>query len=479
MATKTTHPADRTDTANTTDRADPTDTTNTAETTRRRLVLVTMCAGYFLVLLDVTIVNVSLPRIASGLGAGVSDLQWVVDAYAITLAALMLTGGTVGDLYGHRRVVLTGFALFGGASLACVLAPTIGALVVARVAQGVGAALMLPGTLAIISHAYPEPKERTAAIGVWAGIGSVALPAGPILGGALTQTIGWRAIFVLNIPVVVGAWIGAARLVKETTDPGDRRLDIPGLVLAAALLAAVTFAFIEAGHVRGVNGPVIAAIVASPLLAAGLVAVERRHSHPMLPLALFRRRAFTIANGAAGVMNLCTLGLLFVLSLYLQDVHGYSALTAGLALFPLFIPLSIVAPLAGRLTARVGPRTPAASGLIAAAAGAALLTLLDRHTSYPVMLPALLLWGGGIGVLVSAVVSAAVGAVDSPRAGLASAVNNTSRQAGGAIGIAAFGALAGSPARHAFLSGFHLAALIAAGLFLAAAVAVLLGLPRD
>lgn len=383
-----------------------------------------MCAGYFLVLLDVTIVNVSLPRIAAGLGAGVSDLQWVVDAYAITLAALML-----------------------------------------------------PGTLAVITHAYPEPEERTAAIGVWAGIGSAALPAGPILDGALTQTIGWRTIFVVNVPVALAAWAGAGRLVRESTEPGARRLDLPGLVLAAALLAAVTFAFIDAGA-AGLSEPVIAALVAIPALAGGLAAVERRAADPMLPLALFRRPAFTVANGAAGVMNLSTLGLLFVLTLYLQDVHGDSALAAGLALFPLFVPLSIVAPFAGRLTARIGPRVPAALGLVAAATGAGLLTLVGRHTSYPVMLPALVLWGGGIGGLVSAVVSAAVGAVEPSRAGLAAAVNNTARQAGGAIGIAAFGALAGSPGGHRFLTGFHVDAGAAAGLFLAAAVAVLLGLRR-
>jgi MFS transporter, DHA2 family, methylenomycin A resistance protein len=426
------------------------------------MVLLVMCVGYFLVLLDVTIVNVALPHIGAGLHADVSSLQWVVDGYAIALAALMLAGGAVGDLRGHKRVVLLGLAVFGIGSAGCGLAPSVGVLVAARVVQGVGAALLLPGTLAIVTHAFPEPAARARAIGVWAGVGSAALPAGPVLGGALVGGLGWRSVFFLNLPIVAVALPAAARVVRESRDPVGRRLDVAGSVLAAALLAALTYALIERS--------VVAGVVAVALLAA-FVAVERRPD-PMLPLSLFRRPAFTVANGAAGTMNLCTLGMLFVVTLFLQDVQGRAPLTAGLVLLPLFAPLGVLAPLAGRVVARVGPRSPMIAGLLLAAAGLALLALVSPETSAAELVPALLLWGAGLGVLTPAVVAAAMGAVSGDRAGLASAVNNTARQAGGAIGIAAFGALADAPAaRERFLHGLHAGGLIAAALYVLAAAA--------
>ena len=249
----------------------------------RWVVLVVMCAGNFLVLLDVTIVNVALPRIGSGLGTQLSGLQWVVDGYAIALAAVLLTGGTVGDLHGHKRVVLCGLAVFGAASLGCGLAPSTGVLVGARVIQGVGAALLLPGTLAIISEAYPGRGERARAIGIWAGVGSVALPAGPLLGGALVQDIGWRAVFVINVPIVLIAGIVAARVVRESREAQTRNVDRAGVLL----LAAIIFAVVEAGH-TGRDGLVVAATVLAAVLLVAFLAVERTRADPMLPLGLFR-----------------------------------------------------------------------------------------------------------------------------------------------------------------------------------------------
>jgi len=442
----------------------------------RRLVLVVMCVGYFLVLLDVTIVNVALPKIASGLGASVSGLQWVVDGYALALAALMLGGGTFGDLRGHKRILLSGLALFGLASLGCGVAPTTGVLVGFRILQGIGAALMLPGTLAVITHAYPESREQAKAIGVWAAIGSAALPAGPLLGGALTQLVSWRAVFFINVPIVAVAFVGAARVVRESADPQDRRLDAAGILLGGATLAVVTFTFIQAGHAE-LDAAVVVAIVAAVMLAMAFVTVEHSREQPMLPLGLFRRPVFTTANSVAAAMNLATLGLLFVLTLYLQDILHHSALVAGLALLPLFLPLSVIAPFGGQVTARFGPKWPMASGLLVAAVGVALLAPLGAGSSYLALLPALLLWGIGLGVLTPAAVAAAVGAVPGERAGLASAVNNTARQAAGAIGIAAFGALAGAPTGRGFLAGFHTAALLAAGLFLAGMLATVALMP--
>jgi DHA2 family methylenomycin A resistance protein-like MFS transporter len=439
-------------------------------TSTRGVVLVVMCVGYFLVLLDVTVVNVALPSIGDDLGAGVGGLQWVVDGYAIALASLMLAGGIVGDLHGHKRVVLTGLAGFGLASLGCAVAPSAAVLVVFRILQGVGAALLLPGTLAVIAHAFPERAEQARAIGIWAGIGSVALPAGPLLGGALVEGIGWRAVFFINVPIVIAAFAAALAVVEESTDPQGRRLDAAGVALGALTLAAVIFAIIEAGHGGSAVAIVVGAIVGVAALTAFLT-VERTADEPMLPLALFRRADFSAANAIAGAMNCGTLGLLFVLTLYLQRVQGRSALEAGLAMVPLFAPLSILAPFAGRLTAKVGSRAPMAAGLLISAIGVALLTGAGAHASFLALLPALLLWGIGMGMLTPAVVAAAVAAVSGERAGLASAMNNTARQAGGAIGIAACGALAGTPGAAGFLGGFHTVAIAVAALFAAAAAA--------
>jgi DHA2 family methylenomycin A resistance protein-like MFS transporter len=328
---------------------------------------------------------------------------------------------------------------------------------------------MLPGTLAVITNAYPGEQDRARAIGVWAAIGSVALPAGPLFGGALIQAASWRLIFFLNVPLVAVAVAVAAVTVHESTAPRGRRLDHAGMALGAVLLALVTFALIEGGR-SGPSAIVIAAAISAVVAGLAFIATEARREDPMLPLPLFRDARFSTANTVAGVMNLCTLGLLFALTLYLQDVRHHSALAAGVELLPLFLPLSLIAPLGGRLTGRSGPRTPMLVGALLAAVGVGLLIALGDTSGYLTLLPALLAWGVGLAFLTPAVVAAAVGAVPDDRAGLASAVNNTARQASGAVGIAAFGALAGQPGRPGFLAGFHLAAGIAAGLLLLAAI---------
>jgi DHA2 family methylenomycin A resistance protein-like MFS transporter len=443
-----------------------------------RTVLVTMCVGYFLVLLDVTIVNVALPQIGSGLHTQVSGLQWVVDAYALALASLMLAGGTIGDLRGHKRIVLAGLAVFGLGSLGCALAPNVAALVAGRAAQGVGAALLLPGTLAIVSRTFPDRRAQARAIGVWAGVGSLALPAGPLLGGALIAAFGWRAVFMINVPIVLLAIVACVVVVRESARADARRLDAAGAALGALFLFALTFAFIEGGRSGAARpGVVIAAVCAVALLVAFVLVERRRGEQAMLPLGLFRRPAFSAANGAAGAMNLGTLGMLFVLTLFLQQTQHRSALEAGLCLVPLFAPLAVLAPLAGRLTSRIGPRVPTVAGLAVAAGGLALLLAADARSGYLVLLPAFLLWGIGIGVLTPAVVAAAIAAVPERREGLASAVNNTARQAAGAIGIAVAGAIAGQSGNAGFTDGFHAVALLAACLYLLTAAAALFLIP--
>src|SRR3954447_19454550 len=373
----------------------------------RRLILVVMCAGLFLVQLDVSIVNVALPSIRADLEPSAAGLQWVVDGYAIALASLMLAGGTIGDLHGHRRVVLAGLALFGLASLAAGAAPTNAVLVAARVAQGIGAALLLPGTLAIITHAFPGDAERARAIGVWAAVAGLSLPAGPVAGGLLVSGPGWRWVFLVNLPVVVAAAALTARLVRESADPRGRRLDRAGIALGALALAALTFAFIDAGRAGGASPAVVAAGAVAVVAAAALVAVERRAPDPMLPPALFARPRFAAANAVAGVMNLGSLGCIYLLTLFLQVLQRRSPLGAGLAVVALFAPVAALAPLSGRLTGRFGSRRPMVAGLLVAAAGLALLALATPGTPYAALLPAFVLWGAGLGLLTSAVAAGA------------------------------------------------------------------------
>jgi MFS transporter, DHA2 family, methylenomycin A resistance protein len=357
---------------------------------RPAAVLTVMCVGMFLVLLDVTVVNVALPSIGAGFGIGSEGLAWVVDGYAFAIAGLLLAGGALGDRIGHRRIVMVGLAVFGVASAGCGLAPTLAVLVGARAVQGAGAALLLPGSLAVIAHAYPDRAAQARALGIWAGISSLALPAGPLLGGLLVTAGGWRLVFGVNIPVVAAALVAVPALVAGTRTRTGRGQGSPGR-------------------------------------------------------ALLTKAAFVGPNLAALLMNFVVNGCLFVLTLYLQGVRHLGALAAGLALLPLFVPLAALAPLAGRLTGRFGPRPVLIAGAAVATAGAAGLGLLGPAGSYLVVLPAMLGLGIGSGLFTAPVVTSAVRALPPAWSGLAAGVNNTARQCGTALGVAVFGAVAGSP----------------------------------
>lgn len=387
-------------------------------TGRRWWVVAVMCAGMFLVLLDVTVINVALPMIGTGLHASLPELQWIVTAYTVTFAALLLAGGALGDSLGHKRLVVAGLVIFGVASAGCGVSPTAGWLVLARAVQGVGAAALLSATLAVITACFPERTEQAKALGVWAGISSLALPAGPIVGGLLVTGGGWRAVFWINVPLVALALILTLWLVPRSRSRRERRIDIPGIV-------------------------------------------ERVTGDALLPLGLLKSATFVGANTIAGAMNFVGIGTIFIVTLYLQDVRHYSALLGGLSLLPLFIPLAILSPVTGRLTARYGPRMPMSLGLALGAGGSLFLIVLAPSSGYVKLLPALLGLGLGMGFLTAAVVSAAMRSVLPDRAGLASGVNNAARQAGGALGIAVYGAMAGNPAHAAtFVSGIHTLAVI-------------------
>ncbi|PRZ43432.1 DHA2 family methylenomycin A resistance protein-like MFS transporter [Antricoccus suffuscus] len=436
-----------------------------------------MCVGMFLVLLDVTVINVALPAMSTGLGAGIAQLQWIVTAYTITFAALLLSGGALGDIHGHRRMVLSGLVVFGIGSGLCGLAWATDVLIVARALQGIGGALLLPATLAIITRAFPKRREQARAIGIWAGVSSLALPAGPVLGGALVAGAGWRAVFWINLPLVAVAIALTVKWVPKLRVVGGR-LDIAGMLTGGVSLAAIVFAVINAGRTGASAGTVAAAVIGG-LGVFAFLAVERRADTPVFPMQLWKSRAFVGANAVAGAMNFVGIGTIFVLTLYLQDARGLSPLVGGVAMLPLFVPLAVMSPLTGSLTARRGPNLPIVFGLGIGAVGSASLLSLAPNSGYAVLLPALLGLGCGMGLLTAAVVAAAMNAAPPERPGLGSSVNNTARQAAGALGTAVYGAITGSPGhRIAFISGIQVAGVVGAALWIGAIAVTLVCLPK-
>ncbi len=415
-------------------------------------ILLAMCLALFMVLLDNTVVNVALPAIQRDLGSTVSGLQWVVNGYTLLFASLMLTAGALGDLFGRRRVVLAGMGLFTFASLLCGLAPNLELLVAARALQGVGGAALLPTTLAIVAGAFPDARERAHAIGIWAGVSALALAAGPVLGGALVDSLGWQSVFVVNVPVGVLAWHVARRVVTETARPGGRRLDLPGQALAIVALGSLTYALIEGPHRGWTSVPIAGLLVVAGVAAVAFVAVERGHPDPMLPLRFFRDRTFSASVAVAGLAFFGVLSMLFFLSLYFQNVQGHSAVETGLRFLPLEAAIVFVAPLAGRAAGRFGSRVPMTVGMALAGSALLLLTRLEPATAFASVWWMFSLLGIGMGMTMAPITAAVMGSVPADRAGVASAVSNTSRQVGAVFGVAVLGAVVAGRSR-ALLAG--------------------------
>ena len=405
------------------------------------LTLGAMCFALFMAMLDNTVVNVALPSIQDHFGSGVSGLQWIIDAYTLLFAAFMLTGGTLGDLYGRKRVFLAGLTIFTAGSLLAGLAPSMNVLIVARGIQGFGAAALLPGTLSILTQAFPDPKERAQAIGIWAGVSGMALAAGPIVGGALVDSLGWQSVFFLNIPIGVVAFVVARLVVRESRHPEGRHLDVPGQVLAITGLGTLTYALIEANK-YGWTSPLILSLFAVAAVATGLfIWVELRSSSPMLDLGFFRNRTFAAAATVAGLVSFGMFGVFFFLTLFLQNVQGYSAFQMGVRALPMTAAIIFTAPIAGNLAGRIGPRIPMAAGLAVVGVGMLLMQRVTPGMPYGALWWNLLMMGIGMGMVMTPMTAAVMNAVPRARAGMASATSNASREVGGVFGIALLGAI--------------------------------------
>jgi DHA2 family methylenomycin A resistance protein-like MFS transporter len=415
--------------------------------------------------LDLTIVNVALPRIAEDLSASVAGLQWVVDAYTLPFAVLIISAGVFGDRFGSRRAYLLGLAVFAAASGACGLAPNPATLIAARAAQGAGAALLIPSSLALLSHAAADDHSlRARAVGLWTAAGSVAIAAGPVLGGLLVASVGWRSIFLVNVPLcALGAGLTLWSVPPVEQRDATHHLDPAGQLLAILALTGLTFAVIECRPL-GIRHPLVAGSGALAVVAGiWFYFAEKKSREPMLNLEIFRVRNFSPAILFGTLMNFSFYGMIFVLSLYLQDARGYSALGAGLAYLPLMTTFIFSNVASGLVGARTGARLPMITGACVMLLGFMLLARLGPATPYRAMLPPFIVIPLGMGFAIPAMMAMVLSSVELRLSGTASAIVNAARQTGGAFGVALFGALVGdTPAT--IVRGFQTSALISAAL---------------
>jgi EmrB/QacA subfamily drug resistance transporter len=434
--------------------------------------LAAVSVGLFMIMLDNTVVNVALPSMRQSLHMSLSELEWVVAGYALTFAAFMLTGGKLADYVGRRLIFMVGLAVFTGASLACGLAPNGGFLIGSRVVQGLGGALMNPATLSIITATF-APRERGKAIGIWAGVSGMALAIGPLVGGLLTEHVNWNWIFFINVPVGILGLLAIPLFIDESRDTShEQRLDLPGLITSAIGLFSLTYAFIEANNYGWGSGRILGAFAVAAVMLGAFVLLERHQRTPMLELALFKNRTFSGANGSMLFVGLAMFGTFFYVSLYMQNVLGYSPVEAGASFLPMTLLIILIAPRAGALTDRVGSRWLVGFGMALLAVMLFYYSQLGANESFWAILPGLLIGGVGMGSTMTPVTAAAMSAVAVDKAGIGSAVLNSSRQVGGSLGISVMGAIVASGTD--FLTGFHDALRVGALLCLVgAAVAVL------
>src|SRR5438105_6237371 len=444
--------------------------------------------GLFMIMLDNTIVNVALPTIQKSLHLKVSELEWVVTGYALTFGALMLTGGKLADLMGRRLMFVVGLVIFTLSSLGCGLAGSASVLIAARVVQGVGAALMNPSTLSIITVTFP-PRQRGTAIGIWAGVSALALAIGPLAGGLITEHVNWNWIFFINVPIGALAIAAAFAFIDESRDTSrEQRPDLPGLITSALGLFALSYGLIEANTYGWTSARILGSFALAVVALTAFVLLELHQRLPMLELGLFRNRGFAGANSVMLLVGLAMFGVFFYVSLYVQQILGYSPVQAGASFLPWTLLIILLAPQAGRLSDRYGPRPFVTGGLLVVAGSLFIFSRLGVHETFWSLLPAMILGGIGMSGAMAPTTAAAMASVRPEKAGVGSAVLNSMRQVGGSLGIAIMGAIvasginsslsAGRTRPEAFVHGFHHALETAAGIALVGALLAALTLRR-
>jgi EmrB/QacA subfamily drug resistance transporter len=450
------------------------------EANRKWLTLAAVAVGLFMIMLDNTVVNVALPSIQRELGVGFSQLQWIVTGYALAFASLMLIGGKLADLLGRRAIFVAGLAVFTLSSLACGLAGSGDVLIGARVVQGVGAALMNPATLSIIAATFP-PSQRGTAIGIWAGVSALALAIGPLVGGLLTEHIAWNWIFFVNVPVGVVGIAASFLVIRESRDESEnQRLDVPGLATSAVGLFALTYGLIEANTYGWTSGRILGSFLVAGAALASFVVLELRGRAPMLDLALFRSGTFAGANLVILLVALAMFGVFFFVSLYMQNILGYSPVQAGAAFLPMTVLIILLAPLAGKASDRIGSRWLMTLGMTLVGVQLVYFSRLGVEATFWNLLPAFLVGGVGMALTMTPSAAAGVRSVPVDKSGVGSAVLNAFRQVGGSLGIAIMGAIVaheigGRRTPEAFVEGLSTALLVAAAIaFVGAVVAAAL-----
>jgi len=496
---------------------------------RRWLTLIVLCLSLVVIVVDNSILNIALPTLSKsesqgGLGAQASDLQWIVDSYVLVFAGLLLTAGALGDRFGRYRALAGGLAVFGVGSALAAFSSSANSLIGFRALMGVGGAFIMPATLSVVTNVFHDPKERGRAIGVWAGVSALGLALGPVTGGFLLEHFWWGSVLLVNVPVVIVALVGGFLLIPDSRDPSAPRVDVPGALLSMAGLAVLLWGLIEGPTKGWLSGEVLGAFAGGLVLLGAFLAWERHTDAPMLDVSFFKRPRFSAASGAITFTFMALMGTIFVLTQYLQSVHGFSPVKAGAVLIPMSLVMVVLAPLSARIVERIGSKLVLGSGLVIVSAGLASMSLFTVGTPTWLIILSTMLMASGMANVMAPATESIMGSLPREKAGVGSAVNDTTRQVGGAIGVALVGSLLASRygghvdagladsgvspsvldriggsvqagisigrdtggelggrivdvAQHSFMSGMHLSALVAAGITLMAALGVFRWLP--
>jgi EmrB/QacA subfamily drug resistance transporter len=440
--TTTTSTTSTSSTSSTTDELDP------LVHERRWVILGVLCVSLMIIVMDNTILNVAIPSLIRDLGATNSEIQWIVDAYVLVFAGLLLTTGSLSDRFGRKGALQLGIVLFGIGSAAAAMSSSAEQLILTRAFMGIGGALIMPSTLSILMDVFRDPRERGRAIAVWAGFSGLGVAIGPITGGFLLEHFSWSSVFWVNIPIGAAALLLGAFLVPTSRDPRQSRLDPVGATLSIAGLATMLFGIIEGPAKGWTDGAVVGAFAVAALSLVGFVVWEQRTAHPMLDMSVFRNPRFSAASGTITMVFFALFGSLFLMTQYWQLVHGYSPLEAGVRLLPHAATMMIVAPLSARLVERVGTKRAVVTGLTLVATGLLLLSTIAPDSPYPLVISYFVVMAAGMGMTMAPATESVMGALPREQAGVGSAINDTTRQVGGALGVAIIGSI---------VSGFYAA----------------------